>query len=89
MKKRYSEEQVVRILREAASGSVGETCRKYGVSDGTYYNWKKKYDGMAVSDVRKLRALEEENRKLKKLLAETLLDKDALKALLEKYESAR
>jgi putative transposase len=89
MKKRYSEEQVVKILREAASGSVAETCRKYGVSDATYYNWKKKYDGMEVSDVRKLRALEEENRKLKKLLAEEMLDKDALKALLEKYEGAR
>lgn len=89
MKKRYSEEQVVKILREAGSGSVAETCRKYGVSDATYYNWKKKYEGMEVSDIRKLRALEEENRKLKKLLAESLLDKDALKALLEKYEGAR
>jgi putative transposase len=88
MKKRYSEEQVVKILRESVSGSVAETCRKYGVSDETYYNWKKKYDGLEVSDVRKLRVLEEENRKLKKLLAETRLDKDALKALLEKYEGA-
>lgn len=89
MKKRYSEEQIVKILREASAGKVAETCRKYGVSDATYYNWKKRYDGLSVSDVRKLKNLDEENRRLKKLVAEKELDIDALKALLEKYGEAR
>lgn len=89
MKKRYSEEQIVKILREASTGKVGEICRKYGVSDATYYNWRKRYDGMAISDVRKLKNLEDENRRLKKLVADKELDIDALKALLEKYGDAR
>ena len=89
MKKRYDEEQIVRILDEALKGNVAEICRKYGISDATFYNWKKKYEGMTASDVRKLHALEEENRKLKRLLADAMLDNDALKALLEKYGSAR
>ena len=89
MKKRYSEEQIVRILGEAARGNVAGVCRKHGISDQTYYNWKKKYDGMGVADVRRLRLLDEENRKLKRLLAEKELDIDALKALLEKYGEAR
>ena len=89
MKKRYSEEQIVRIMGEAAKGNVAEVCRKHGISDATYYNWKKKYDGMEVADVRRLRTLEEENRKLKRLLADKELDIDALKTLLEKYGGAR
>lgn len=89
MKKRYSEEQIVRILGEAAGGNVASVCRKHGISDQTLYNWKKKYDGMGVSDVRKLRQLDEENRRLKRLLADKELDIDALKALLEKYGEAR
>ena len=89
MKKRYSEEQIVRILGEAMKVGMAGTCRKYGISDQTYYNWKKKYDGLGVSDIRKLRHLEEENRKLKRLLADKELDIDALKALLEKYGEAR
>ena len=89
MKKRYTEEKVVRILNEASKGTVAEVCRRYGISDATYYNWKKKYSGMGVADVRKLRALEDENRRLKKLLADKELDIDALKALLEKYGEAR
>lgn len=89
MKKRYSEEQIVRILGEAAKGDVTGICRRYGISDATYYNWKKKYEGLSVSELRKLRGLEEENRKLKRLLADSLLDNDALKALLEKYSDAR
>jgi len=89
MKKRYNEEQIVRILNEAANGKSADVCRKYGVSDGTLYNWKKKYGGMEVSDVRKLRMLEEENRKLKRIVADKELDIDALKSLLEKYGEAR
>ncbi len=89
MKKRYDEEQIVKILSEASKGNVAEVSRRYGISDATYYNWKKKYEGMTALDVRKLHALEEENRKLKRLLADAMLDNDALKALLEKYGSAR
>ena len=90
MKKRFSEEQIVKILREGReTGKVAELCRKYGISDATYYNWKKKYDGWEVSDLRKLKAVEEENRRLKKLVVDKELDIDAMKALLEKYENAR
>lgn len=91
MKKRYTEEQIVKILREGGVGAigVGELCRKYGISDATYYNWKSKYEGMDVSDLRKLKTLEAENQKLKRLLAESALDNDALKALVEKYSKAR
>ena len=90
MKKRYSEEQIVRILQEGTkSGSVKETSRRHGISEPTFYAWRKKYAGMEITGVRKLRSLEEENRKLKKLLANMMLDNDALKALLEKYGEAR
>ncbi len=89
MKKRYTEEKIVKILQEAAGGDVAKTCRKYGISDATYYNWKRKYVGMGTSELRKLRNLEEENRKLKKLVVEKELDLDALKSLLEKYGNAR
>jgi putative transposase len=89
MKKRFSEEQIVKILGEATEGKVAEVCRRHGVSDATYYNWKKRYEGMSVSELRKLKGLEEENRRLKKLVAEKELDIDALKALLEKYGEAR
>ena len=87
MKKRYTEEQIVTILKEGrASGAVGKVCRKYGVTTATYYSWKKKYSDLTVSDVSRLKTLEEENRQLKKLLAESMLDNDALKALVQKYE---
>lgn len=90
MKKRYSEEQIVQILREGReSGKVAELCRRYGISDATYYNWKKKYEGCEVSDLKRLKALEDENRRLKKLVVDKELDLDAIKALLEKYENAR
>lgn len=90
MKKRYKEEQIVKILKEVeSSGKLTEACRKYGVSDATIYNWRKKYGGLDVSELRKLRALEEENRRLKKIVADKALDLDALKALLEKYDNAR
>lgn len=84
-KSRYSEEQVVGILKEAEAGiSLTELCRKYGISNQTYYNWKAKYNGMVVSDVKRLRRLEEENRRLKHLVADLTLDNQALKAVISK-----
>ena len=85
MKKRFSEEQIIRILQEAEAGTkVKELCRKHGISDATYYNWKSKYWGMTVSDAKKLRVLEDENRRLKRLVADLSLDNQALKAVVEK-----
>jgi putative transposase len=82
---RYSAEQVVRILKEAEAGiTVTELCRKYGISDQTYYNWKAKYGGMVASDVKRLRQLEDENRRLKQLVADLTLDNQALKAVITK-----
>jgi len=82
---RYKEEQIIRILKEAESGvKVLELCRKYGMSDATFYNWKAKYGGMSVSDIRRLKVLEEENRRLKKLVAEQALDIEVLKEVSSK-----
>ena len=82
---RFSEEQVIGILKEHQAGlSAAEICRKYGISDATFYNWSSKYGGMEVSEAKRLKALEDENRKLKKLLAESMLDVAALKELLGK-----
>ena len=83
--KRYSEEQIVTILKEVhAGGSVAEVCRKYGVSDASYYHWKAKYSGLEVSDLRKMRQLEQENSRLKTMVAEQALDIAALKAVASK-----
>lgn len=86
-KKRFSEEQIIGVLREAEAGvPVKELCRKYGFSDATFYNWRSKYGGMDVSEAKRLKALEAENARLKKLLAESMLDNEALKtALSGKY----
>jgi putative transposase len=85
MKKRFTEEQIIVILQEAETGTkVMDICRKHGISDATYYNWKAKYGGMTVSDARKLRVLEEENRRLKHIVADLTLDNHALKAVIEK-----
>ena len=82
---KYTEEQIVRILKESEAGiSVTELCRKYGISDATYYNWKAKFGGMELSDVRRLRQLEEENRRLKTIVADLTLDNQALKAVVGK-----
>jgi putative transposase len=84
-KSRYTEEQIIGALKEHAAGlSAAELCRKYGVSDATFYKWRSRYGGMEISDARKLRALEDENRKLKKLLAESMLDVSTLKEMLGK-----
>jgi putative transposase len=84
-KSRFSEEQIVAIIREYAAGAkVSELCRKHGMSDATFYKWKAKYGGLQVSDVRRLKDLEAENGKLKKLLAEQMLDNAGLKGLLAK-----
>ncbi len=83
MKKRFSDEQIIGILKESEAGAkVAELCRKYGISDATYYNWKARFGGMTVSEAQRLKALETENNKLKKLLAEAMLDNAALKDVL-------
>ena len=86
MKKiKYKEEQIVGILKEVeAEITVSEICRKYGISDATYYNWKAKYGGMAASDIKRLRQLEDENRRLKHLVTDLTLDNQALKAVISK-----
>lgn len=85
MKKRFTEEQIIGILKEAEAGmKVAEVCRKYGISEATYYNWKAKFGGMTVSDAQRLRALEQENSKLKRLLAEAHLDISALKDVVSR-----
>lgn len=82
---RFREEQIIGILKEAEAGvKVVEVCRKYGISDATYYNWKAKYGGMTVNDAKKLKALEEENRRLKQIVADLTLDNQALKAVVTK-----
>ena len=82
---RFTEEQIIAVLREHDAGAkTADLARKHGVSEATLYNWKAKYGDMDVSEAKRLRSLEEENRKLKKLLAESMLDQAALKELLTK-----
>ena len=84
-RKRFTEEQIVGILKEHAAGAAArELCRRHGVSEQSFYRWKSKYGGMEVSEARKLKALEEENRQLKKLLAESMLDVATLREMLGK-----
>lgn len=83
--KQYTEEQIIAVLKEGEAGAkIADLCRKYGMSDATYYNWRKKYAGMTVSDLRKLKTLEAENRRLKQIVAEQALDNWTLKELLSK-----
>lgn len=82
-KKRFSEEQIIAVLKEAEAGAkVLDLCRKHGISDATFYNWKAKYAGMTVAELRRLRELEAENSKLKRIVADLALDNAALKDLL-------
>jgi len=84
-KKRFTEEQIAFALRQAESGTpVGEICRKMGTSEVTFYRWKKKYGGLGVAEVRRLKVLEEENRKLKQLVADLSLDRKMLQDVLSK-----
>ena len=84
-KKRFSEEQIIAVLKEAEAGAkVLDLCRKHGISDATFYNWKAKYAGMTVADLRRLKELEAENSKLKRIVADQALDNAALKDLLNR-----
>jgi len=82
---RFTEEQIIGVLKEHDLGAkTADLCRKHGISEATFYNWKSKFGGMDVSEAKRLKGLEDENRKLKKLLAESMLDNAALKDLLSK-----
>ncbi|WP_225421447.1 transposase [Sphingomonas parva] len=84
-RKQFSEEQIIGILKEAEAGAVvTELCRKHGISSATFYAWKAKYGGLEVSEARRLKALEDENSRLKRLLADAMLDNAGLKDLLSK-----
>ena len=84
-KSRFTEEQIIRVLKERQAGMpVADLCRKHGISDATFYGWRSRYGGMEVSGARRLKALEEENRRLKKLLAEAMLDVATLREALGK-----
>ena len=84
-KSKYTEEQIAFALRQAESGTVvGEVCRKMGISEATFYNWKKKYGGLGVSELRELRMLKEENSRLKQMVADLSLDKQMLQDVIKK-----
>jgi putative transposase len=85
VRKRFTEEQIIAVLNEAEAGAkTADLCRKYGMSDATYYKWKAKYAGLTVSELKRLRSLEDENRRLKQIVAQQALDNWALKELLSK-----
>lgn len=84
MKRRFTEEQIIGFLKQAQAGvAIKDLCRKHGFSDATFYTWRRKFGGMEVADARRLRELEAENAKLKRLLAESLLDIEALKVVVK------
>lgn len=84
-KARFTETQIIKVLKEVEGGRmVKEVCREYGISDATYYNWKSKYGGMEASDIRRLKDLEDENRRLKQMYADISLEHKILKDIVEK-----
>ena len=84
-RKRFAEEQIIQVLKEADAGlPLGELCRKYGISEATVYNWKARFAGMTIADVKRLKVLEEENRRLKSIVAEQMLDIQCLKSVIAK-----
>ncbi len=84
-RKRFTTEQIIKILKEAELGiKIVEICRKYGIAEQTFYNWRNKYGGMDISEAKRLKTLEDENRNLKRLVADLSLDNQVLKDLLEK-----
>lgn len=84
-KSKYTESQIVYAIRQAEQGErIEEICRKMGISEATFYNWKKKFAGMGISELRKMKQLEEENRKLKRLVADLSLDKHMLQEVIKK-----
>lgn len=85
MKKRYTEEQIIKAIKtHEAGGKADDICRDYGISSGTFYNWRSKYVGLEVNEAKRLRELESENNKLKRLLADKLLELEAMKDVLSK-----
>ncbi len=83
--KRFTEEQIIGVLKEADGGTkIIDICRKYGISDATYYNWKAKYHGMEINELKRLKQVEDENRKLKQLVADQALDIQSLKYVISK-----
>ena len=84
-KSRYTEEQIIGILKQHEAGvKTADLCRELGISDATFYNWKSKYGGLDVSEAQRLRQMEDENRRLKQLVADLSLDREALKAVIRK-----
>ena len=84
-RKRYTEEQIIAVLNEAEAGAkTGELCRRHGMSEGTFYQWKAKYAGLTLNELKRLRPLEDENRRLKQIVAQQALDNWSLKELLAK-----
>ena len=85
MKKRLSEEQIIAVLQEADSGiKIPELCRKHGITSATYYKWKSKFGGMEVSDAKRMKGMEDENRRLKGLVARLMLENEAMQDVLQK-----
>jgi putative transposase len=85
MAKRHTEEQIIRVLKESEAGAkTADLCRQHGISEGTFYKWKDKYGGLTISEARRLRVLEEENRRLKHIVADLTLDNRALKEINSK-----
>ena len=89
-RKRYTEEQIIAVLNEAEAGAkTGELCRRHGMSEDTFYRWKAKYAGLTLNELKRLRSLEEENRRLKQIVAQQALDNWSLKELLAKTSEAQ